>query len=844
MVARRSSHELQTYFETVILTAIRDLVHRYIGSLEGTLSFLELGGDSLTALHLSAACKRNGIILPAGVILQSKSIAELLCRAKLPAAPIFVRRIASSEPCINGGFGCQHDCSRSCSRYKRRRTSSYSERNSVATLETEKLTHDNVDEVAVTDMQLALIQGSAKEPGTNVIKFFQTYSTENIRAMKGAWKAAIESESIFRTTFNISSAGVTMKIGEMVPFQWEEICVDNEDDYEEELKDWPVSDSWIGNRFKVVSIDRGLHGGRISTIVWQVHHALIDGYSASLLYRKVQIALDGQIFKTNASFMATISEVHSYRALQTSSNRSFWKERAASILSAGKDIVLPITPQANSKRRIGHRTISSDVPITKIETFVHRTGVTVATTFFSAWALVLSQYCNTDSVVFGVVYSGRDLPIVDVEYAIGPLINTLPLCVDVQRSLTAETFVQNIFTEMTELGLRQSSVPSDGFARNFCSALAWDYAMDPDQRCRVKPIGKSQFEFASDIPLSISISGNGAFRITYNCSRYSESDMSLLADQYRNSILALLESGISVESCLARLMPLHCRETLLLAGNCHLTSTSPQWIRDDLVTLFDRTVDKFGQNTALEKNPQRLDYQALSLRIYRLAAHIHQVIQPGAVVCVLADRSLNWIIAIYAVLVAGGVYAPLDVRLPVYLRDMNCETAAADVFVAPYDYQKNLRPNFCKTWLSVEEILMDRGTESMLPPHVPRRLQATPEAPAYICFTSGSTGKPKAVLCSHSALVAFQSDPKVRLFSGSGMKIAQIMSPAFDGSIHEIFSTLSYGGTLVLPYDVDSLEHLMTVNSAILTPSVAKALDPSDYPRLQNVCLLACLRGV
>jgi hypothetical protein len=64
------------------------------------------------------------------------------------------------------------------------------------------------------------------------------------------------------------------------------------------------------------------------------------------------------------------------------------------------------------------------------------------------------------------------------------------------------------------------------------------------------------------------------------------------------------------------------------------------------------------------------------------------------------------------------------------------------------------------------------------------------------------------------------------------------MSPAFDGSIHEIFSALSYGATLVLANSTDPFSHLALVDSAILTPSTAKLLDPEDYPNLRNVrCL-------
>ena len=106
---------------------------------------------------------------------------------------------------------------------------------------------------------------------------------------------------------------------------------------------------------------------------------------------------------------------------------------------------------------------------------------------------------------------------------------------------------------------------------------------------------------------------------------------------------------------------------------------------------------------------------------------------------------------------------------------------------------------------------------------------------AYLCFTSGSTGIPKVVICTHEGLVAFQSQFKVRLYAQPGIKVSQIMSPAFDGSIHEIFSALSYGATLVLPQKDNLFGHWASVESAILAPSIARVLHPELYARLCNV---------
>ncbi|KAJ5500897.1 acetyl-CoA synthetase-like protein [Penicillium freii] len=61
------------------------------------------------------------------------------------------------------------------------------------------------------------------------------------------------------------------------------------------------------------------------------------------------------------------------------------------------------------------------------------------------------------------------------------------------------------------------------------------------------------------------------------------------------------------------------------------------------------------------------------------------------------------------------------------------------------------------------------------------------------------------------------------------------MAPGFDGSVHEILATLSFGGTLVLrKRDNDPFSHLTDVDVALLNPSVVAHMSPVDYPNLQQ----------
>lgn len=56
----------------------------------------------------------------------------------------------------------------------------------------------------MTEMQLALLYGSQKNPGTNIINYHESYHPEDLPILKRAWKALVEAEPIFSTRFTIT----------------------------------------------------------------------------------------------------------------------------------------------------------------------------------------------------------------------------------------------------------------------------------------------------------------------------------------------------------------------------------------------------------------------------------------------------------------------------------------------------------------------------------------------------------------------------------------------------------------------------------------------------------------
>ena len=801
-------------------------------------NFTELGGHSLSAICIISACKSHGIFLSAESILLCETIAEMIQQAKpMATSPLDERaylQSAISNDSLKPAFSVKRTAATSLGpAAKRLHTSCSAVTTSLAS------PSSSFPRIPMTEMQLSLIGGGQANPGTNVISFFETYQMKDIPTMKRAWKAIIELEPIFRTSFDLREGRADLVLQPTCRFSWTEIVVHDQDAYDRALEEHQP-DMGVNTSFKVVTWHKGSQDKPVSTIIWRVHHALIDGYSAALLYKKLHRFAAGHHVYPGSPFAAIARELQDLQQASRPASQRFWKQRQEESQGAVGDISLP-PPSEKEFSQNATRSVIISLQQDAIMASAREMKISLASIYHAAWALVLSMYSDSQSVVFGVVLSGRDLPLAGVEDAVGPLINTLPLHVELNTSWTTTEYLRHIFRRMVELNSVQSSHPEDGYTRQFSSALATEFEMTVPETGGVQPVGKAYFTTVTEIPLSVFVAADGTLRICYHCNAFNKTDIEQLGEHYRCAILALLNPLSTIGFCMENLLASESRNVLRKFGNCLSDATASSSIHDDLVTLFERAAAEHPDAVAVEKADQKLTYRELNLRAARIAQHLKSFIQPGEVVCVNADRSLNWIISIYGILKAGGVYSPQDKALPPVVRDTNFRSAGARCFLVSSLSDLELKPISCQLCFALEELLNESPSLVESSSQLLRKLAPTPSANAYICFTSGSTGKPKGVVCTHEGLVAFQKTPEVRLFAGPGRKISQIMSPAFDGSIHEIFSALSYAATLVLSDSSDPFSHLRLVDSAILTPSIAKMLVPDDFPKLSTVSYIVLL---
>ncbi len=199
-------------------------------------------------------------------------------------------------------------------------------------------------------------------------------------------------------------------------------------------------------------------------------------------------------------------------------------------------------------------------------------------------------------------------------------------------------------------------------------------------------------------------------------------------------------------------------------------------------------------STAVECGDGSLSYGELLANSCRLA---RQLVEKGVVrnqlVAICGSRSLEQIVGVLAVVIAGGAYLPVDPAWPALRRDRVLVDGEVKIVLAVpgLEAAAALPPGI--------EVIRVRIDAQELP-----RLEAPPrrQSPAdlaYVMFTSGSTGQPKGVMIEHSAAVNTVAHIN-RLFNvDEHDKVLAVSNLSFDLSVYDVFGTLAAGATLVLP---------------------------------------------
>ncbi len=219
----------------------------------------------------------------------------------------------------------------------------------------------------------------------------------------------------------------------------------------------------------------------------------------------------------------------------------------------------------------------------------------------------------------------------------------------------------------------------------------------------------------------------------------------------------------------------------------------------NIVKEFTKAVAKFGKNTAVEFQGNKITYQELDEQTNKLAGYlINKGIKKESLVGFYFERSIESIISILAIWKAGAAYVPLDPSYPRERIEYMIEDSGMQLIITKNEY-KNLFDSGKVVAIDSDKEEIDKIANEMPDTGI------TPENLAYIIYTSGSTGKPKGVMVQHRSVLnlAFALYELIyRNYEGNNLKVSLNAPLAFDASVQQLVSLL-FGHTLcIIPHEV------------------------------------------
>lgn len=255
----------------------------------------------------------------------------------------------------------------------------------------------------------------------------------NLQKLKEAWSSCIVAHEILRTGFVLTRSSqfpfAQVVLADFVPPWDSNVDLYRAGNILEQIMMPPYSFT-LSNQSKTSP----------PRLTLKIHHALYDAEAVSLLLGDVERAYEKLrveavcSFDTYLAYMCNLDETRA---------KEFWQAHL-------KDFRPKLASAPSHERRTGSGSealichVRSKVKLQTLQESSKQTSVTILSYLQLTWAQLLSQYSSDADICFGNVYSGRNLPIPNVEKIIGPCFNTLPIRVRLGKHDTNQQVLRRL----------------------------------------------------------------------------------------------------------------------------------------------------------------------------------------------------------------------------------------------------------------------------------------------------------------------------------------------------------------------------------------------------------------
>ena len=546
------------------------------------------------------------------------------------------------------------------------------------------------------------------------------------------------------------------------------------------------------------------------TLLLCVHHIVIDAWSTSVMVAELAHLYDS--FRQGRA-LDLPEPTHQYadyavwqrdwlRGERLQRQLDYWRDRLADVPMLEMPTDYPRSPRLSSAGaqylfHVPKPLRDSLARLSRAE------GVTMFMVLLAAFQVLLSRYSGQTDVAVGTSIAGRGRP--ELEGMIGFFLNTLVLRTDLSgRPSFREVLAR---TRETALGAYEhQDLPFERLIEELAPHRRLDrtplfQVMFGLQNTPVAPIELEGLELVPqlvdtrsamfDLMLIVDDQPDRLTGLmTYRSDLFNEATISRMAEHLRNLLDSVTAHPDWPVDAIELITP---QERARLLTRCAGTERAVPG--KCLHELVEEQVARSPEAVAVSGDGRQLTYADLNRAANSLARRLRFAgVKPDSRVGILIERSPELVIALLAVLKAGGCCVPLDLSYPPdRLAWIGADAGLAALLVRPGTGSFHLHVPDGAPVIEVRADAADtEGSGQDLP------ASALPEHLAYVIYTSGSTGRPKGVMIRHSSLVNHMLWMQEAFPLGPSDRVLQKTPIGFDASIWEFWAPLIAGARLVL----------------------------------------------
>lgn len=801
-------------------TSIREIMSRISGvpmvGIHSTTTIFQLGLDSISAVQVAAALRKQGIQATATDVMKYANCKDLAA---------------------NLG----HSTSLPLSKMERFDFDAFDRKHRETIHETSDIDHSRLQTIRpCTPLQNAILSQFVASDGGIYFNYLRLRLVNGVDSgrLYDAWRTAVQKHCMLRTGFtpvrDCDTSFAMLQYGPHADISNWEFVTENP----------CTSAEWfqICAKAAVRDLQQPPWRVRVSKLAHSTYldiailHAIYDAQSLLMLFDDIGASYYGEPTAPAAPLEPVVERIlHSSRKSGTGSN-DFWKQLGEKASPTRFPNLAPLRYNPKSPVVL---TKSSIRTLDELDEGCRASNISLQGASIASWATLLSAYVGEPSVTFGVVLSGRSFEGADA--VAFPCISTVPFtCMITDDKYEVLKQVMSLNAELQEhqftpLSQAQKLMGYPGEPL-FDSIFAFQKFASGRNVNQLWTIVEERASV--EYPLSIELEPNDGrlkYHLTFLPHLIPQQQAALILDQLDHLLNSYIFPKMTDEVFCSKLYSITPAKTPQISSEIELLH---DFVEQTVTRCPDRIAFEFATSLRHGSQTHRSwSYKQLDDEGNRIAnLLISRGIEPGELIGVCFEKCSEASFAILGVLKAGCAFVAIDPGAPSARKTFILDDSGAPVLLSMVAQSASFEENTKMKVINLDEVTWESmSTEK---PILAREI--SPLDRSYCLYTSGTTGTPKGCEISHEnavqAMLAFQ-----RLFSGhwdADSRWLQFASFHFDVSVLEQYWSWSVGICVVsaprdlIFEDLAASIRSLRITHIDLTPSLARIIHPDDVPTL------------